>query len=88
MSGAENRVVNIDPGYITLSNVTLATTKDYQHRIYLGEGIYLENTLRFSAKTKSYEPYEWTYGDYRMAGAVEFFNKLRNIYREQLEIEI
>jgi hypothetical protein len=34
------RQINIDPGYVTHAQMVLATTKDYSHRIYLGEGIY------------------------------------------------
>jgi len=41
------RTINIDPGYIGLSKLVLATTKDYSHRIYLKDGIYGEVTLIF-----------------------------------------
>ena len=41
------RCVNMDPGYIALSKLALATTKDHNHRIYLGRGIYAEVTLSF-----------------------------------------
>ncbi len=30
----KNRIVNIDPGYITPANVILASTKDFSHRIF------------------------------------------------------
>ncbi|MCD6384815.1 DUF4416 family protein [Candidatus Sumerlaeota bacterium] len=79
-----NRRVNIDPGYLSLSKVVLATTKDYDHRIYLKSGIFAEVTLRYKRKFKSYEPWEWTYPDYREPFALNFFNELRHIYREQL----
>ena len=36
------RPVNLDPGYLTLSKLVLATTKDYAHRIYLRDGIYAD----------------------------------------------
>lgn len=78
------RQVNIDPGYLSLSKVVLATTKDYDHRIYLKSGIYAEVTLRYRRKSRSYEPWEWTYPDYREIFALNFFNKLREIYRKQL----
>ena len=45
--GAIKRRVNIDPGYITLSKLILASTKDYSHRVYIGQGIFGEYTLRF-----------------------------------------
>ena len=79
-----NRRVNIDPGYLAMSKVVLATTKDYDHRLYLDQKIYGEVTLHYSSKQKSYIPWEWTYPDYREVMAIEFFNTLRKIYREQI----
>lgn len=78
------RRINIDPGYLSLSKVVLATTKDYDHRLYLHAGIFAEVTLRYKRKTQSYEPWEWTYPDYREPFAINFFNKLRQLYNEQL----
>ena len=56
------RPVNIDPGYITLSKLVLATTKDAAHRIYVQQGIYAEVTLRFESGGWRSSP--WTYPDY------------------------
>ena len=42
---AEPRPLNLDPGYLTLGKLVLASTKDFAHRIYLGRGIYAEMTL-------------------------------------------
>jgi len=81
----QGRDVNLDPGYLTLSNVTLASTKDFIHRIYLNKGIFLENTLRFSSKAKSYVDSEWTFPDFKQQSYLDFFNKLRVIYKEQLK---
>jgi hypothetical protein len=76
------RGVNIDPGYLTSGKVVLATTKDYGHRVYLGEGIYAEVTLRYSAGEKGFVPWEWTYRDYRREHSLRFFNELRALYRQ------
>jgi hypothetical protein len=73
------RRVNLDPGYLTPGKVVLASTKDNQHRLYLGRGIYAEVTLRYQGG--SYRPWEWTYRDYRREEAVRFFNDLRGQYR-------
>src|SRR5262245_939316 len=32
----EQRPLNLDPGYITMAKLVLASTKDHAHRIYLG----------------------------------------------------
>ena len=60
-----NRRINIDPGYLCLQHVVLATTKGYTHRPYLRDGIYADLTLIY--RDKSFQPLEWTYPDYRQA---------------------
>jgi len=76
--GSSRRKINIDPGYLTLSKLILATTKDFSHRIYLGSGIYAEVTLRY-LKNKGFQPWEWTYPDYRSKEYLEIFNQLRSL---------
>jgi hypothetical protein len=77
------RQINLDPGYIDLSKLVLATTKNHQHRLYLGQGIYGEVTLRFTRK--SFRPWEWTYPDYRTDEYIRFFNEVRQTYLTQLK---
>ena len=76
---ASGRRVNIDPGVLDLNKVILASTKDAAHRIYLGEGIYAEATLRF--ERGSFRPYAYTYPDYAAPEAVDFFNAVRASWR-------
>ncbi len=80
----DKRKVNIDPGYITESKLVLATTKNYSHRIYLKDGIYAEVTLIYRKK-QGFESLQWTYPDYREKTALEFFNRVREEYREDLK---
>jgi hypothetical protein len=77
------RQVNLDPGYLDLAKLILASTKDYAHRIYLGKGIFSEITLYF--KDGSFTPWEWTYPDYRSAVYIEIFNKIRQAYAQELK---
>ncbi len=77
-----NRTVNIDPGYICLEHVILATTKGYTHRPYLRDGIYADLTLIY--RNKSFQPLEWTYPDYRQETIIRLFNQLRKKYLEDL----
>lgn len=77
------RSVNLDPGYITAAKLVLASTKDHAHRIYLQDGIYAEITLKFYRKT--FQPWEWTYPDYRTPTYIDIFNYIRRIYMEQLK---
>jgi hypothetical protein len=81
------RVVNIDPGILSLSNVILATTKNRAHRIYLSKGIYAEITLIYS-KTKGWQPLSWTYPDYRIPSTFEFFCAMREKYYLQIKDQL
>jgi len=76
------RRINIDPGYICLEHVILATTKGYTHRPYLRDGIYAD--LTFIYRNKSFQPLEWTYPDYRAEAVVTLFNQSRKKYVEDL----
>jgi hypothetical protein len=79
------RRVNLDPGYVSAAKLVLASTKDYMHRIYLGDGIYAEITLRVEKKT--FRPWQWTYPDYRSKEYIAIFNEIRRIYMVQLRSE-
>jgi len=70
------RRINIDPGYISLAKIVLATTKNYSHRIYLGRGIYAEVTLIY--KNNTFIPFFYTYKDYRGKEYIDIFLKARN----------
>jgi hypothetical protein len=76
------RVINIDPGYLTLSKLVLATTKDYAHRLYLRDGIYAEVTLHY--ESGAWRPWPWTYRDYASGQYSEFFERVRELLKKQL----
>jgi len=80
------RPVNLDPGYITLDKLVLATTKGYSHRIYLGTGIYAEVTLRY--EKGRWQPWPWTYPDYAQDTYHAFFTSARDTLHEQLQSEV
>jgi len=73
-----NRQINIDPGYICLEHVILATTKGYSHRPYLRDGIYADLTLIY--RNQSFQALEWTYPDYRQESIIALFNQFRKKY--------
>ena len=78
----EARPLNLDPGILVLGKFLLATTKDQAHRIYLRDGIFAEVTLRFEAG--AFEPWPWTYADYREPAVRSFLKEARDFYRSQL----
>lgn len=69
------RPVNLDPGYIDLGKLVLATTKDRAHRIYIGSGVYAEVTLQWTAG--SWQGWGWTYPDYLQPQYHAFFAQVR-----------
>ncbi len=77
------RPVNLDPGVIEPSKLILATTKNYSHRIYIGEKMYAEVTLIFDKGRWQSLPY--TYPDYRQDCYHQFFDKVRKRLLEQLK---
>ena len=76
---AVRRPLNLDPGYIDLGKLILASTKDHLHRIYLRDGIFAETTLYYSQK--AWQKLPWTYPDYQSAGYQAFFTECRNRLR-------
>jgi len=82
LSGPGRRI-NIDPGYICAAKMVLATTKDYDHRIYLNRGIFADLHYRF--RQGHFQPTEWTYPDYRQPELIDFFEQIRDNYLEELK---
>lgn len=76
------RKVNLDPGYLELGKFVLATTKDQQHRLYIGKGIFEEITLFY--RDKKWRDWEWTYPDYRSEKYKTILMEIRELYRKQL----
>ncbi|OGJ86856.1 MAG: hypothetical protein A2268_14040 [Candidatus Raymondbacteria bacterium RifOxyA12_full_50_37] len=79
-----NRTVNLDPGYLTLGQLFLASTKDNFFRIYLGQGIFAEVTLYY--ERGGYVDFPWTYRDYQSAAYKNIFLQIRAIYKKQLAV--
>lgn len=80
-TGLFRRRVNLDPGYITEAKVVLATTKDFSHRMYIGDNIYAEVTLRYHAKDRSFLPHEYTFPEFRTPAYLDMFNRMRESLR-------
>jgi hypothetical protein len=76
------RTVNIDPGYLELAKLVLASTKNFDHRVYLGQKIYGDVQLRF--RGGKFVANEWTYPDYRQQASLDFFARVRRAYLNQL----
>ena len=79
---SSERTVNLDPGYVTGAKLVLASTKDHGHRVYIGDGIYAEVTLRYHKGC--FQPWPWTYPDYASPECLRIFEGIRRIYMPQL----
>jgi hypothetical protein len=80
-----SRVVNIDPGYLLLERLVLATGKNFSHRIYLRRGIYADLTLMY--RKGHFESLPWTYPDYKDKHLQDFLLKVRNKYALDLKTD-
>jgi hypothetical protein len=81
----EHRPLNLDPGYLTLGKLVLASTKDFAHRIYLSRGIYAEVTLQY--KHHRWQHHEYTFADYRREDYQRFFTECRESLHRRLREE-
>lgn len=68
----DKRMVNVDIGFLSQENFLLATTKNYSHRVYLGQNIFSDLTYYFHQGELQTLP--WTYPDYLDDQKKEFFS--------------
>ena len=80
-----SRPLNLDPGYLTLGKLVLASTKDFAHRIYLSHGIYAEVTLQY--RHRRWEHHQYTFPDYRREDYQRFFSECREEIRGMMNAE-
>lgn len=80
----EQRPLNIDPGYISMTKLVLASTKNREHRVYLCDGIYAEVTLAF--RNQEWQPMSWTYPDYQREDFRVFFHQARRFLTQQVAL--
>ncbi len=79
------RLVNIDPGFLSLENFILATGKAYSHRIYLGKGVWADLTLIY--QKENFINLAWTYPNYQSNKIKNALVEIREIYHRQIRNE-
>ncbi|MBW1708349.1 MAG: DUF4416 family protein [Deltaproteobacteria bacterium] len=79
------RLVNVDPGYVSLERLVLATGKNNVHRIYLGHGVWADLTMIF--ERGEFKPLPWTFADYASDAVREVMKDIRRRYLDQLPAE-
>lgn len=79
------RMVNVDIGFISLENFILATTKNYSHRVFLGQNIFAD--LTYQCAEGGFQTLPWTYPDFKDQEKLEFFNWCRNFILMRSKVE-
>ena len=72
------RKINLDPGLISEASVILATTKNRDQRIAIGQNLYAEVTLIY--QNHGFVSFPWTYADYRSDDVQTILIKMRKDY--------
>ncbi len=72
------RTVNIDPGVATTENVIMASHREFNHRVYLTDGVFAELTLVYAKNRFVRLP--WTDLDFCQKEALEFFHRVRQSF--------
>lgn len=82
------RAVNVDPGYLTLAKLVLASAKDFSHRVYLRDGIFAEVTLHYDKTAGgTFRGWPWTFPDYKTSAEYHaFLLEARRKLAEQLRM--
>ena len=77
------RPINLDPGFMEPSKLVLASTKNFSHRIYIGNKIFAEVTLMY--EKGFWRHFDYTFPDFRGPRYHDFLTKVRTRLMEQLK---
>lgn len=82
LTGPAGRSVNLDAGYLDHNKVVLASAKNAGQKIHLGRGIYADLVARYSHGR--YQPFEWTFPDFKTGRYDDELAELRQRYLQAL----
>ncbi len=83
LAGPAGRRVNLDVGYLDNGKIVLASVKAAAHKIHLGAGVYADLCGRYGHG--HYQPFEWTFPDFRDGRYDTELGAIRATYLRQLK---
>ena len=83
LSDSHGRRVNLDLGYLDHNKIVLASAKGAGQKIYLGNGIYADLVARYAEGR--YQPFAWTFPDFKDGRYDVELGELRGLYLRQIK---
>ena len=78
----EPRPLNLDPGYLDLGKLVLASLKEAPDKIYLGQGVWAHTCLRY--RSGAFSAPDHSFPDFREGRFDEFLLEARALYKALL----